>query len=49
MKYLNGEYYIQIGLNILSLHLSEEIKKSIFSIFDDKRCYLNNIESKPWN
>ena len=24
-------------------------KKSTLSIFDDKRCYINNIESKPWN
>ena len=30
------------------IHL-QEIKKSALSIFDDKRCYINNIESKPWN
>ena len=24
-------------------------KKSTLSVFDDKRCYINNIESKPWN
>ena len=30
------------------IHL-EEIKKSTLSIIDDKRCYKNNIESKPWN
>ena len=29
--------------------LLQEVKKSTLSIFDDKRCYLNNIESKPWN
>ena len=27
----------------------QEIKKSTLSIFDDKRCYKNNIESLPWN
>ena len=27
----------------------QEIKKSTLSIFDDKRCYINNIESIPWN
>ena len=30
------------------MHL-QEIKKSTLSIFDDKRCYINNIESKLWN
>ena len=27
----------------------QEVKKSTLSIFDDKRCYICNIESKPWN
>ena len=27
----------------------QEVKKSTLSIFDDKRCYINIIESKPWN
>ena len=27
----------------------QEIKKSTLSIFDDKRNYINNIESLPWN
>ena len=27
----------------------QEIKKSTLSIFDDKRCYINETESKPWN
>ena len=27
----------------------QEVKKSTLSIFDDKRCYLNETESKPWN
>ena len=27
----------------------QEIKKSTLFIFDEKRCYINNIESIPWN
>ena len=27
----------------------QELKKSTQSILDDKRCYINNIESIPWN
>ena len=27
----------------------QEVKKSTLSIFDDKRCYIKNIESLPWN
>ena len=27
----------------------QEVKKSTLSIFDDKRCYINEIESMPWN
>ena len=30
------------------MHL-QEIKKSTLSILDDKRCYINETESKPWN
>ena len=30
------------------MHL-QEVKKSTLSIFDDKRCYINNIKSMPWN
>ena len=26
----------------------QKVKKSTLSIFDDKRCYINNIESNPW-
>ena len=26
----------------------QEMKKLTLSIFDEKRCYINNIESKPW-
>ena len=27
----------------------QKVKKWTLSIFDDKRCYINNIKSKPWN
>ena len=27
----------------------QKVKKSTLSIFDDKRCYINIIESNPWN
>ena len=27
----------------------QEVKKSTLSIFDDKRCYINNFETIPWN
>ena len=27
----------------------QRVKKSTLSIFDDKRCYINETESKPWN
>ena len=27
----------------------QEVKKSTLSIFDDKRCYINETESLPWN
>ena len=37
-----------IKSNVHEMHL-QEIKKSTLSIFDDKRCYIYNIESKPWN
>ena len=53
-KCLDGmEYQEECNSYILrsmnhEMHL-QEIKKSTLSIFDDKRCYLNNIESKPWN
>ena len=29
--------------------LLQEVKKSTLSIFDDKRCYINETESIPWN
>ena len=37
-----------IRSNNHEMHL-QEFKKSTLSIFDDKRCYKNNIESKPRN
>ena len=27
----------------------QEVKKSTLSIFDDKRCYINETKSEPWN
>ena len=27
----------------------QEMKKTTLSLFDDKRCYINETESKPWN
>ena len=27
----------------------QEVKKPTLSLFDDKRCYINQTESKPWN
>ena len=27
----------------------QKVRKSTLSIFDDKRCYINNIENKPWS
>ena len=27
----------------------QRVKKPTLSIFDDKRCYINETESKPWN
>ena len=27
----------------------QKMKKSTLSVFDEKRCYINNIENIPWN
>ena len=27
----------------------EKVRKTALSAFDEKRCYLNEIESMPWN
>ena len=37
IRSLNHEMYLQL------------VKKSTLSLFADKRCYIGNIESKPWN
>ena len=37
LRSLNHEIFLQ------------RLKKSTLAIFDDKRCYINENESKPWN
>ena len=37
IRSINHEKYLQ------------QVKKSTLSIFDDKRCYIIEIESIPWN
>ena len=54
IKCLNGEDYQQECDNYIIRSINHEmilqkVKKSTLSIFDDKRCYLNKNESKPWN
>ena len=48
-----GEYQIEYNNYIIrSINhemVLQEVKKSTLSIFDDKRSYINNIESIPWN
>ena len=53
-KCLDGEEYQRECSNFIIRSINHElvlqvVKKSTLSIFDDKRCYINNIESKPWN
>ena len=53
-KCLDGEDYQQECDNYIKRSINHEMflqktKKSTLSIFDDKRCYINNIESEPWN
>ena len=54
-KCLDGEDYQQdkhdnyIIRSINHEMVLQKVKKSTLSIFDDKRCYINNIESIPWN
>ena len=53
-KCLDGEKYQQECDNYIIRSINHEmvlqkVKKSTLSIFDDKRCYINNIESIPWN
>ena len=37
IRSLNHDMYLQ------------KVRKSTLSLFDDKRCYINETESKPWN
>ena len=53
-KCLDGEEYQQECDNYIIRSIDHEmvlqkVRKSTLSIFDDKRCYINNIENKPWN
>ena len=53
-KCLDGEEYQRECNNYIIRSINhdmylEEVKKSTLSLFGDKRCYINNIESKPWN
>ena len=53
-KCLDGEDYQRECNNYIIRSINHEmvlqrIKKSTSSIFDNKRCYINNIECKPWN
>ena len=53
-KCLDGEEYQQECDNYIIRSINHEmvlrkVKKSTLSIFDDKRCYINNNKSKPWN
>ena len=52
-KCLDGEEYQQECDNYILRSINHErilqkVKKSTLSIFDDKRCYINNIKSIPW-
>ena len=53
-KCLDGKEYqrecsISIIRSINHEMFLQEMKNSTLSIFDDKRFYINNIESKPWD
>ena len=53
-KCLDGEEYqqecdIYIIRSINHEMVLQKVKKSTLSFFDDNRCYINNIESIPWN
>ena len=53
-KCLDGKEYQRECNNYIirsinhEMHL-QEVKKPTLSISDDKRCYIKNIENKPWN
>ena len=50
---IGGQYQKECNFyNLRSINhemVLQEIKKSTLSIFDDKRCYINETESIPWN
>ena len=51
---LFGKEYQREGNNYIIRSINhemvlQEVEKSILSIFDDKRCYINETESVPWN
>ena len=53
-KCLDGQEYQRECNNYIIRSINhemvlQEVKKSTLSIFDDKRSYINNIKSKPWN
>ena len=53
-KCLDGEDYQRESDNYIIRSINHEmvlqkVKKSTLSIFHDKRCYINNNESVPWN
>ena len=53
-KCLDGQKYqrecnLYIIRSINHEMVLQEVIKSTLSIFDDKRCYIKNFESKPWN
>ena len=53
-KCLDGEEYQLECDNYIIRSINQgmvlqKVKKSTLSIFDDKRCYINNIEIRPWN
>ena len=53
-KFLDGDEYKRECINNIIRSINhemvlQEVQKSTLSIFDDKRCYINNIKSKPWN
>ena len=53
-KCLHGEEHQRDSKDFIprSINLEtylQEVEKSSLSIFDDKRCFINETESKPWN
>ena len=52
-NFLDGEEYQRECNNYILRSINHEMhlkgKKSALSVFDDKRCYINETESKPWN